>query len=69
MRGLTQRQSNQSKKVDIFNYFYQWQILKPSGKRKAEKNFTVSVKTSNGTEENATLKGTTGMACLRGSAR
>jgi hypothetical protein len=30
---------------------YQWQILNPSGKRKAKKNFTVSVKTPNGTGE------------------
>jgi hypothetical protein len=36
------------------------QILKPSGKRKAKKSFTVSDKT--------TLKGATGMARLRGSA-
>jgi hypothetical protein len=42
---LTRRQNNQSKKVEIVNYYYQWQILKPSGKRKAKENFTVSVKT------------------------
>jgi DnaJ-class molecular chaperone len=42
---------------------------KSSGKKEAEKNFTVSVKTPNGTEEKATLKGTAGMARLRGSVR
>jgi hypothetical protein len=55
MRGPTRRQSKQSKRVEIANYYYQWQILKPSGKRKAKKNFTVSVKTPKGTEEKATL--------------
>jgi hypothetical protein len=40
--------------------------LKPSGKRKAKSSFTVSVKTPKGTEEKATLKGTSGMARLRG---
>jgi hypothetical protein len=44
-------------------------ILKPSGKRKAKRSFTVSVKTLKGTEEKATLKGTAGMSRLRGSAR
>jgi hypothetical protein len=34
MRELTRRQSNQSKKVEIVNYSYQWQILKPSEKKK-----------------------------------
>jgi hypothetical protein len=43
--------------------------LKPSGKRKAKRSFTVCVKTPKGTEEKATLKGTMGMASLRGSAR
>jgi hypothetical protein len=46
-----------------------WQISKPSGKRKARKNFTVFVKTPNGTREKTTLKGATGMVRLRGSAR
>jgi hypothetical protein len=40
-----------------------------SGKRKAKRSFTVSVKTSKGTEEKATLKGTKGMARIRGSGR
>jgi hypothetical protein len=57
-----------SKKAEIVNYYYQWQILKPSGKRKAKTNFTVSVETPNGTEEESTLKGTTGGVRLRGSA-
>jgi hypothetical protein len=43
MRKLTRRQSNQSKKSEIVNYYYQWQILKPSGKRKVKRIFTVSV--------------------------
>jgi hypothetical protein len=43
-----------------------WQILKPSGKRKA---FTVSLKTLNGIEDKATLKGATGMGRHRGSAK
>jgi hypothetical protein len=68
MRGLTRRQSNQSKKAEIVNYL-QWQILKHSGKGKAKKSFTVSVKTPNGTEQKSTLQGTTGMARLCGSAR
>jgi hypothetical protein len=55
-------------KVEIVNYYYQWQTLKPSGKIKA-KNFTVVVKTANGTDEKATMKGATGLARLRGSAR
>jgi hypothetical protein len=41
MIGPTRRQSNQSKKVEIVNYYYQWKIVKPTGKRKAKKNFTV----------------------------
>jgi hypothetical protein len=45
MRELTWRQSSQSKKAEIVNYYYQWQILKPRGKRKAKRIFTVSVKT------------------------
>jgi hypothetical protein len=64
MRRPTRRQSKQSKEVEIANYYYQWQILKPSGKRKARKNFTVFLKTLNGTEEKTTLKGSTGMARL-----
>jgi hypothetical protein len=36
MRELTQRQSNQSKKAEIVNYYYQWEILKPNAKRKAK---------------------------------
>jgi hypothetical protein len=69
MRGPTQRKSKQSKKVEIVNYYYQWHILKLGGKRKAQRSFTVFVNTPNGREEKATLKGTTGMARLRGSAR
>jgi hypothetical protein len=42
--------------VEIINYYYQWQILKPSGKRRAKRRFTVCVKTPKGTEEAATLK-------------
>jgi hypothetical protein len=66
MRGPTRKQSKQSEKVDIAHYYYQWQILKPSGKRKAKKNFTFFVKTPNGTGENDTSKDTIGMARLRG---
>jgi hypothetical protein len=36
MRGLIRRQSNRSKKTEIVNYYYQWQILKPSGKKGKE---------------------------------
>jgi hypothetical protein len=36
MTELTWRQRNQSKKAEIVNYYYQWQILKPSGKREAK---------------------------------
>jgi ABC-type uncharacterized transport system ATPase component len=57
------------KEGKVVNYYYQWQILKPSGKRKKKRCFRVTVKTLKGTEEKATLKGTTGMARLRGSAR
>jgi hypothetical protein len=46
----------------LVNYYYQWRILKPSGHKKAKKNFTVFVKTPNGTGENDTLKDTIGMA-------
>jgi hypothetical protein len=35
MRGPTRRLRNQSKKVQTVNYYSQWQILKPTGKRKA----------------------------------
>jgi hypothetical protein len=42
-------------------------FIKPSGKKKAERSFTVSVKKR--TKEKATLKGATGMAHLRGYAR
>jgi hypothetical protein len=59
----------QSKTAEIVNYYYQWQILKPSGKRKAKRSFTVPVKNPSGIEDKATLKGLTGMARLRGSAR
>jgi hypothetical protein len=69
IRGPTRRQSNQSKKVEMAKYYYQWQILKPTGKRKAKMNFTMFAKTPNGIEEEDTLKGTTGIARLRGSAR
>jgi hypothetical protein len=43
--------------------------LKAKWKKNGKEDFTISVKTPKGTEEKATLKGTTGMACLRGSAR
>jgi hypothetical protein len=69
MRRPTLRQNNQTKKVVIVNYYYQWQISKPSVKGRAKKNLTVSVKTPKGAEEKVTLKGTTGMARLHGSAR
>jgi hypothetical protein len=69
MRGLSRRQSNQSKKAEIGKYYYQWQILKPNGKRRAKMSLKMSVKTRKETKEKATLKGTTGMAGLRGSAR
>jgi hypothetical protein len=36
---------------------------------KAKRSFTVFVRPPNGTEEKITLKGTTGMARLRGSVR
>jgi hypothetical protein len=62
-------EAKQSKKTEIINYSYQWQISKSSGKRKATKNFTVFIKTPNGKAEKTTLQGTTGMARLRGSAR
>jgi hypothetical protein len=68
MRWQTRRQSNKSKKADTVYYYYQWQILEPIGKRKAMRSFTVSVKTPNTTEDKTTLKGTTGMADLHGSA-
>jgi hypothetical protein len=68
MRGPTRRQSKQSKKVQIANYYPQWQALKPSGKIKSKKNFTVFVKTPNRTGENDTLKDTIRMARLHGSA-
>jgi hypothetical protein len=64
MRGPTRKKNSQSKKAEIVNYYYQWQILKPIGKRKANRSFAVSVKTPNGTEDKTTLKGTTGMARL-----
>jgi hypothetical protein len=64
------RQSNQSRKAEIVNYYYyQLQILKPIGKRKAKRSFTISVKISNGTENKANVKDTTGMARLHGSVR
>jgi hypothetical protein len=69
IRDLTRRQGNQLKKGKIIKYYYQWQILKSSGKRKAKRSFTISVKTPKGTKEKATLKGTTGMARLRSSSR
>jgi hypothetical protein len=53
----------------VANYYYQWQTLKSSGRRKAKWSFTVSLKTPGGTEENGTLEGTTGMSRFRGSAR
>jgi hypothetical protein len=69
VRKLTRRQSNQSKKAEIVNCYCQWQILKPSGKIKAKRAFTISVKTPKRTKEEDTLKSTTGMAQRRGSAR
>jgi hypothetical protein len=68
MRGPTRRQNNQSKTAETVNYYYQWQILKPFGKRKAKRSFKVSVKKPNGTEDKTTLKCTTGMSRLHGSA-
>jgi hypothetical protein len=56
MRELARRQRNQSKKAEIVNYYYQWQILKPSGKRKAKRSFRVSVKTPKGIEEKVTFE-------------
>jgi hypothetical protein len=38
-------EAKQSVKAEIVNCCYRWQILKPSGKRKAKRSFTVSVKT------------------------
>jgi hypothetical protein len=38
MRELTLRLSNQSKKAEIVGHYCQWQILKPSGKRKAKRS-------------------------------
>jgi hypothetical protein len=69
MRELTRRRSNQSKKAETDNCYYQWQILKPSGKRKAKRRLTISVKAPKESQEKAALKGTTGMALLHGSAR
>jgi hypothetical protein len=43
--------------------------LKTQWKKKGKENFTVFVKTPNGTEEKDTLKDTAGKARLRGSAR
>jgi hypothetical protein len=40
-----------------------------SGKRRAKRSVTVSVKTPNWTEEKAALKSTSGMAQLRGFVR
>jgi hypothetical protein len=57
------------RKAEVKDYDYQWQILKPSGKRKAKRSFTVSVKTPKRTVEKATFKDSTVMARLRGSAR
>lgn len=57
MRQLAQRQSNQSKNAEIVKYYYQWQILKPSGNRKVKRSFTVFVITLKETEEKATLEG------------
>jgi hypothetical protein len=69
MRELTWRQSNQSEKAEVVNYYYQYQSFEPSGKRKAKRSVTVSVKPPRGTEEKAALKGITGMSRLRGSVR
>jgi hypothetical protein len=35
MSELTRKKNNHSKKAEIVSYYYQWQNLKPSGKRKA----------------------------------
>jgi hypothetical protein len=43
--------------------------LKAQRKKEGKGSFTVSVKTPNGTEEKATLNGTTRMARLRDSTR
>jgi hypothetical protein len=43
--------------------------LKAQRKKKAKRNFTVTVKIPKGTEEDDTFKGTAGIARLHGSAR
>jgi hypothetical protein len=50
--------------TEIVKYYYRWHILKPSGKRKKERSFTVSVKIPKWTEEEATMKSTTEAACF-----
>jgi hypothetical protein len=65
IRGPTRRKSNESKKAETVNYYYQWQNLRPIGKRKAKGSFTVSVKTPYVTDDKTNLKGATGMASLR----
>jgi ribosomal protein L4 len=60
MTELTRRQSNQSKKADIVECYYQWQILTRNSKRKAKRSFT---------QEKTNLKGITGMARFRSSDR
>jgi hypothetical protein len=68
--GVEVNETKQSMEdIEIVNYYYQWQILKPSGRRKAKRSFTISVKTPKETDEKAILKGTTGMACLPRSDR
>jgi uncharacterized GH25 family protein len=63
MRELALKQSNQSKKAEIVNYFYQWEISKSSGKRKAKRSFTVSVKTPKGTGERSYRNGPSPWFC------
>jgi hypothetical protein len=55
---------HQSMQAATVNYYYQWHILKPRGKRRAKRRSTVSVKTPNGKEEEVT----TGIAHFCGSA-
>jgi hypothetical protein len=62
LRELTWRQSNRSKKADIVNCYYRWQVF---WKRKARRSFPVSQNTKR-EREKATLRG---MAHLWGSVK
>jgi hypothetical protein len=49
--GRRTRQSKQSRKAEIITSYYQWQILKPSGKRRAKEelhNFCQNTKMDRG---------------------